>query len=125
MAERRSSLMEPRMEHLLAREPSKFTLVTLAARRAREINDYYNQLGAGLGKFVPPQVVSTSRKSLSIALEEIEEGKIVRAEPAEVETEAEEAAQAEAEATADSHAHEVAVFDAAGGADDGGLGDAS
>jgi DNA-directed RNA polymerase subunit omega len=88
MAERRASLMEPRIESLLGCEPSKFTLVTLAARRAREINDYYNQLGEGLGKIVPPQVTSVSRKPLSIALEEIEVGKIVKAEPVE-ETEAE------------------------------------
>ena len=68
---------------LLGRENSRFTLVTLAARRAREINDYYNQLGEGLGKIVPPQVTSVSRKPLSIALEEIEVGKIVKAEPVE------------------------------------------
>jgi DNA-directed RNA polymerase subunit omega len=56
---------------------SKFTLVTLAAMRAREINDYYNQLGEGLGRIVPPQVTSVSRKPLSIALEEISVNKIV------------------------------------------------
>ena len=76
MAERRASLMEPRMEELLDRVGSKFTLVTLAAKRAREINDYYNQLGEGLGKIVPPQVTSVSRKPLTISLEEIEAGKI-------------------------------------------------
>jgi DNA-directed RNA polymerase subunit omega len=76
MAERRASLMEPRMEHLLDKVGSKFTLVTLAAKRAREINDYYNQLGEGLGKIVPPQVTSVSRKPLTISLEEIEAGKI-------------------------------------------------
>jgi DNA-directed RNA polymerase subunit omega len=76
MAERRASLMDPRMERLLDRVESKFTLVTLAAMRAREINDYYNQLGEGLGKIVPPQVTSVSRKPLSISLEEIEAGKI-------------------------------------------------
>ena len=80
MAERRASLMEPRIESLLNREDSKFTLVTLAAKRAREINDYYNQLGEGLGKIVPPQVTSVSRKPLSIALEEIEVGKIIKAD---------------------------------------------
>jgi DNA-directed RNA polymerase subunit omega len=76
MAERRTSLMTPRMESLLDRVDSKFTLVTLSAMRAREINDYYNQLGEGLGKIVPPQVNSVSRKPLSISLEEIEVGKI-------------------------------------------------
>ena len=73
----RASLMTPRMEELLERVDSKFTLVTLSAMRAREINDYYNQLGEGLGRIVPPQVTSVSRKPLSIALEEVASGKIV------------------------------------------------
>jgi DNA-directed RNA polymerase subunit omega len=77
MAERRASLMDPRLEQLMGRVDSKFTLVTLASMRAREINDYYNQLGEGLGRIVPPQVTSVSRKPLSIALEEVAEGKIV------------------------------------------------
>ena len=77
MAERRPSLMEPRIESLMSKVDSKFTLVTLAAMRAREINDYYNQLGEGLGRIVPPQVTSVSRKPLSIALEEVAAGKIV------------------------------------------------
>jgi DNA-directed RNA polymerase subunit omega len=87
------------MEHLLEKVDSKFTLVTLSAMRAREINDYYNQLGEGLGKIVPPQVTSVSRKPLSIALEEIEAGKIVNADPVE-EPDAE-AEDAEASAPAD------------------------
>jgi len=92
MTERRHTLMDPRMEKLLDRVDSKFTLVTLSAKRAREINDYYNQLGEGLGKIVPPQVTSVSRKPLTIAMEEVEQGKIVytRIEDAE------EAADAEA-----------------------------
>jgi len=94
MAERRASLMEPRMEHLLDRVGSKFTLVTLAAKRAREINDYYNQLGEGLGKIVPPQVTSVSRKPLTISLEEIEAGKI-EAIPLPEEAEGEAAAEGE------------------------------
>ena len=83
MAERRPSLMNPRIEQLMGRVDSKFTLVTLAAMRAREINDYYNQLGEGLGRIVPPQVTSLSRKPLSISLEEVATGKIVyeRIEP--------------------------------------------
>jgi DNA-directed RNA polymerase subunit omega len=76
MAERRPSLMDPRIEKLLNQVDSKFTLVTLAAMRAREINDYYNQLGEGLGRIVPPQVTSVSRKPLSIALEEVAASKI-------------------------------------------------
>ena len=85
MPERRASLTDPRIEQLLGRVDSKFTLVTLSAMRAREINDYYNQLGEGLGRIVPPQVTSVSRKPLSIALEEVAVGKIEyeRIEPSE------------------------------------------
>ena len=84
MAERRASLMEPRIEQLMSKVDSKFTLVTLSSMRAREINDYYNQLGEGLGRIVPPQVTSVSRKPLSIAMEEVAANKIVyeRIEPA-------------------------------------------
>ena len=99
MAERRASLTEPRIERLLERENSKFTLVTLASRRAREINDYYNHLGDGLGKIVPPQVTSVSRKPLSIALEEIEVGKIIKADPPEPVAEVEAAETAADDAT--------------------------
>src|SRR2546421_6682666 len=80
--ERRPTMMDPPVEDLLDRVDSKFTLVTLAAKRGRQINSYFNQLGEGLGAIVPPQVTSVSRKPLSIALEEIAAGKItfIRAE---------------------------------------------
>ena len=85
MPERRPSLMEPRIELLAEQVDSKFTLVTLAAKRARQINSYFNRLGEGLGTIVPPQVNAISRKPLSIALQEVAEGKIVavRTETAE------------------------------------------
>jgi DNA-directed RNA polymerase subunit omega len=76
MADRRPTMMNPPVESLLARVDSKFTLVTLAAKRGRQINSYFNQLGEGLGAIVPPQVTSVSRKPLSIALEEVSAGKI-------------------------------------------------
>jgi DNA-directed RNA polymerase subunit omega len=97
MADRRASLTEPRIETLMNHVDSKFTLVTLSAMRAREINDYYNQLGEGLGRIVPPQVTSVSRKPLSIALEEVAANKI---EFERVETSAEDDAGAEASANA-------------------------
>jgi DNA-directed RNA polymerase subunit omega len=77
--------MHPLLENLSARVDSKFTLVSLAAKRARQINSYFNQLGEGLGTIVPPQVTSLSRKPLSISLEEIEAGKIVYERPEDVE----------------------------------------
>jgi len=105
----RANLMTPRMEELLERVDSKFTLVTLSAMRAREINDYYNQLGEGLGKIVPPQVTSVSRKPLSIAMEEIEVSKI-ESVPLPTEEELAEIAAAEA-AAAEAAAAEAAAPD--------------
>ena len=70
-------MIYPPIEELLGRVDSKFSLVTLAARRARQVNAYFNQLGEGLGSLVPPQVASTARKPLSIAFEEIGADKIV------------------------------------------------
>jgi DNA-directed RNA polymerase subunit omega len=66
-----------RIDDLMDKVDSRFHLVHLAAKRAREINGYYAQLGEGLGQFVPPLVSTPSNKPLSIALEEIAEGKIV------------------------------------------------
>lgn len=82
-------MMNPAIEELLGRADSKFTLVTLAARRARQVNSYFNQLGEGLGALVPPQVASTARKPLSIAFEEIAADKITyrRLDPAEADLE--------------------------------------
>jgi DNA-directed RNA polymerase subunit omega len=67
--------MEPPIEDLLDKVDSKFTLVALSSKRARQINSYYNQLGEGLGVVVPPQVTSVSGKPLTIAFEEISAGK--------------------------------------------------
>ena len=73
-----NSMVNPPVEELLERaDDSKFRLVSLSAKRARQINSYYGQLGEGLGRMIPPQVSSTARKPLSIALQEIEQGKIV------------------------------------------------
>lgn len=77
MAARHETMMTPPIEELLDRAGSKFTLVTLGAKRARQINSYYNQLSEGLGTVVPPQVTSSARKPLSIAFEEIEADKIL------------------------------------------------
>ena len=74
-------MMHPKIEDLLSKVDSKFTLVSLGATRARQINQYYNNLGEGLGKMIPPQVTSVARKPLSIAFEEISVDKIVIGEP--------------------------------------------
>jgi DNA-directed RNA polymerase subunit omega len=82
MPQTHDTMMTPEVEGLLNRSGSKFRLVTLAAKRARQINAYYGQLGGeGLGAMVPPQVTSVARKPLSIAFEEISAHKIEPAAP--------------------------------------------
>ena len=95
MARAHDSMIHPPIEELLDRVDSKFSLVTLAAKRARQINSYFNQLGDGLGSMVPPQVSSVARKPLSIGFEEIAADKIAsRAiEPAVDEAVADEAVE--------------------------------
>jgi len=70
-------MIEPPIETVLERTGNRFALVVLAARRARQINAYFNQLGEGIGTYVPPQVHSLSRKPLSISFEEIAADKVV------------------------------------------------
>src|ERR1700710_1994152 len=83
MARSHDTMMNPPIEELLSRVDSKFSLVTLAARRARQINSYFTQLGDGLGTLVPPQVPTAARKPLSIGFEEIAADRIVRVERVE------------------------------------------
>jgi DNA-directed RNA polymerase subunit omega len=80
---RNDSLVNPPIEGLLETAESKFRLVTVSAKRGRQINSYFGQLGEGLGSSIPPQVTSTSRKPLSIAFEELAAGKIQPVEPPE------------------------------------------
>jgi DNA-directed RNA polymerase subunit omega len=113
MAMEHDTMINPPIEALLDKVDSKFSLVTLAARRARNINSYFNQLGDGLGHMIPPQVSSVARKPLSIGFEEIAENKIVWTEaPEEPEVdEIEFDPEAEAQAMAD--AAEAAADDGA------------
>ncbi len=75
MADTTDTMMNPGVEELLERAGSKFSLVAIAAGRARGINTYYSQLGAAMSHgVVPPQVTSTAHKPLSIAFEEIAAG---------------------------------------------------
>lgn len=72
-------MIEPPIENLLENVDSKYTLVLLAAKRARQINSYFTQLGEGVAEFTPPQIpLDTERapKALSIALQEISEGQV-------------------------------------------------
>ncbi|MCB0878563.1 MAG: DNA-directed RNA polymerase subunit omega [Thermoleophilia bacterium] len=57
---------------------SKYALVQVAAKRARQINDYYHHLGEGMNyeDFPPPLIESHSKNYLTLALEEIYSNKI-------------------------------------------------
>lgn len=76
-------LIKPKIDDLLDKVDSKFSLVVLAAKRAREINAYYSQLGEGRGEFVPPlvEVGGLKDKPLALALQEIAEAKVGYEQP--------------------------------------------
>src|ERR1017187_2255866 len=107
MAQGRNTLMDPPIEDLLDKVDSKFTLVALGSARARQVNSYYNSLGEGLGKVVPPQVASVSGKPVSIAFEEIAAGKATYTRP----DPEEEAAAAEADLVGEAVLTEVIADD--------------
>ena len=97
MSVKRATLMDPPIEELLDKVDSKFTLVTLGSKRAREINAYYHGLGEVLGQVIPPQVTSVSGKPLSIAFEEVAASKVTYHHPDPEELAAEAAAAQDAE----------------------------
>ena len=68
-------ITNPPIDELLERTQSKYALVIIAAKRARQINAYYSQLGEGLLEYVGPLVEThVHEKPLSIALREINAG---------------------------------------------------
>ncbi len=71
-------ITNPPIDDLLAVTDSKYELVIEASRRARQINAYYAQLQEGLLDNVGPLVTpEPNEKPLSIALREINKGKIL------------------------------------------------
>jgi DNA-directed RNA polymerase subunit omega len=68
-------ITNPPIDDLLKAADSKYALVIYAAKRARQINAYYSQLGEGLLEYVGPLVEThVQEKALSVALREINEG---------------------------------------------------
>ena len=65
-------IINPPIDDLLQVVDSKYGLVIMASKRARQINAYYAQLGEGLLEYVGPLVETrVQEKPLSIALREI------------------------------------------------------
>lgn len=70
-------MMRTKIDDLLrVMNNSRFGLTIAAAKRARQINNYFRHLGDGLGREAGPQVTSSSNKALSMALEEIAQEKL-------------------------------------------------
>ena len=77
-------MIDPRIDDLLPHtktdiDPeSRYALVIMAAKRARQINNYHHQLGEGIGleEAPPPLVESRSKNYLTMAMEEIARGKL-------------------------------------------------
>ena len=70
-------MISPRIDRLLENVDSNYASVVVAAKRARQINSYYHNLGEGtFDEFPPPMVDTGSKNYLTIALEEVAAGKI-------------------------------------------------
>lgn len=71
-------VISPSVDELLKVSDNKYALVIYGAKRARQINAYYSQLSEGLLEHIGPLVKSkVNEKPLSIALREINEGKLI------------------------------------------------
>jgi len=67
-------IINPPIDDLLNVVDSKYGLVIMASKRARQINAYFAQLGEGMLEYVGPLVETrVQEKPLSIALREISE----------------------------------------------------
>ena len=71
-------MIRPRIDTLMEHVDTRYALVIVAAKRARQINNYHHQLGEGLGleDAPPPLVESRSKNYFTMAMEEISRGKL-------------------------------------------------
>ena len=67
-------MIHPRIDELMDKVDTRYALVIVAAKRARQINNYHHQLGEGSFDELPPLVESRSKNYLTMALEEVAEG---------------------------------------------------
>ncbi|MCL5292647.1 MAG: DNA-directed RNA polymerase subunit omega [Actinobacteria bacterium] len=76
--------MKVNIEKLVKEADSRYSVVIASARRARQINDYFNSVRRHEQIGVPaPQINAISEKPLSIAFQEIAEGRIKYERPQE------------------------------------------
>ena len=73
-------MISPRVDTLLEIVDSRYALVIVAAKRARQINNYHHMLGEGsFDEAPPPMIESRSKNYLTMSLEEIAQNKLVYA----------------------------------------------
>jgi len=70
-------MVKPRVDELLNNTDSRYAAVIMAAKRARQVTSYYRALAEGAyDEYPPPMVEVTSEVHMTIALEEIAQGKL-------------------------------------------------
>ena len=75
MNARPEGITHPSIDDLLTKTDSKFSLVSYAAKRARQINAYYSQVGEGVLEYIGPLVETHAQEMpLSISRREIDAG---------------------------------------------------
>ena len=71
------SLLEPKMEKLMQYADSRFTLVMEVSKRGRQINEYFGSFRRQeFTNIRGPEITAVNRQPLSVAMEEVAEGKI-------------------------------------------------
>ncbi len=71
-------MINPRVDALLKIVDSRYALVIVVAKRARQINNYHHMLGEGsFDEAPPPMIESRSKNYLTMALEEVAQNKLV------------------------------------------------
>jgi len=70
-------VIDPRVDTLLESVDSRYALVIVAAKRARQINNYHHMLGEGsFDEAPPPMIESRSKNYLTMSLEEVAQNKL-------------------------------------------------
>ena len=69
-------MIKPRVDKLLDHADSHYAAVVVSAKRARQINSYFHNLGeGGFGEYPPPMVETNAEGNyLTMALEELAQG---------------------------------------------------
>lgn len=98
-------MTEPSIDVVVQRAGGKFMAVTLSARRARVLKEYFN--GHTLPDEVPPRVQVGSPHPLSIALEEVASGSITASAVSRAELEEHRRALEQARLASFARVHEV------------------